>query len=577
MTASDPRLRDQLLAAGLANQRRRAFAAAEQCYKLVLTQRPRDPEALYRMGVLALQCANAAGAVHYLRQAQAVRELDADGWYNLGMAYTLDYAFAEARSAFENALARDAAHASAAISLGNIHKLLGQPVESAQAYRQAVASPQIGATLFSQLLVGLHTNPAVAADELFELHCEWARRHARPHYPDAPRFANAPDPQRRLKVGLVSPKFTADIVGHFLRTVVRPLAAMTDLYLYHAGTARDWVTAELQQAPVQWRSIAELDDAAAAQRIVADGIDVLVDLAGHAPGNRLQLFARRPAPVQVTWLDYFDTTAIATMDALVTDPVSTPPDLVSRGAQRFTEHLVYLPHARLCYAPPPFAPVEAPLPAQRTGRITFGCFGRADKMLPEVIALWSRVLAAVPGSVLVLKNDACDVAPVRERMLASFAAGGIDAGRIVFRGPSAHAEMLAEYAAIDIALDTFPYNGGATTCDALWMGIPVITLAGETMIARQGAALLTAAGHPEWIAADPAACVRIARDLAADVPALAATRGTLRGELARSPLCDADAFARDLHAALRQAWVRWCEERAPVESLVPHSAAEVAR
>jgi predicted O-linked N-acetylglucosamine transferase (SPINDLY family) len=352
---------------------------------------------------------------------------------------------------------------------------------------------------------------------------------------------------------------------------------MTDLHLYHAGTARDWVTAELQQAPVQWRSIAELDDAAAAQRIVADGIDVLVDLAGHAPGNRLQLFARRPAPVQVTWLDYFDTTAIATMDALVTDPVSTPPDLVSRGAQRFTERLAYLPHARLCYAPPPFAPAEAPLPAQRAGRITFGCFGRADKMLPEVIALWSLVLAAVPGSALVLKNDACDVAPVRERMLASFAAGGIDAERIVFRGPSTHAEMLAEYAAIDIALDTFPYNGGATTCDALWMGIPVITLAGETMIARQGAALLTAAGHPEWIAADPAAYVRIARDLAAGVPALSATRATLRGELARSALCDADAFARDLHAALRQEWVRWCEERAPVECLVSRSAAEVAR
>ncbi len=577
MTALDPRLRDQLLAAGLANQRRGEFAAAEQCYKAVLAQEPRDPDALYRMGVLALQCANATGAMHYLRQARAVRELDADGWYNLGMACTLDYVFDDAQAAFARALELDPTHASAAVSLGNIHKLLGRPGEAAHAYLMAVASPRAGPTLFSQLLVGLHTNPAVTAEQLFALHREWARRYAEPLYPREARFANVADPARRLRVGLVSPKFTADIVGHFLRTVLPPLAALADLYLYHAGTGHDWVTQELAQAPVQWRSIAALDDAAAAALVTRDRIDVLVDLAGHAPGNRLLLFARRPAPVQVTWLDYFDTTGLATMDALVSDAVSTPPDLVEGGVQRFTERVVYLPHTRLCYAPPPFAPAVAPLPAMDTGQVTFGCFGRVDKMLPEVLALWSRVLDAVPRSTLRLKNGGCEAAPVRERIVACFAAHGIASERIAFRGPGPHAAMLAEYATVDIALDTFPYNGGATTCDALWMGIPVVTLAGDTMIARQGASLLSAAGHAAWVATDAATYVRIARQLAADLPALAATRAALRAALASSPLCDGTAFAHDLFAALQQQWMRWCTERAQHEAAGSSRVLEIAR
>lgn len=555
----DSGVREQLLAAGLANQRRGRLADAERCYQLVLSQAPRDPDALYRMGVLALQCGNAAGAVRYLDDVRTIRTLDADGWYNLGMAHVLEYAFAEAQTAFEQARNLDPQHPSAAVSLGNVHKIMGRTKEAADAYLAAVASPRTNAVLFSQLLIALHTNSTIGSATLFDLHREWARRYAQPLYPRDAQFANTRDAHKRLAVGLVSPKFNGDIVGHFLRSIVRPLAADADVFLYHAGTNRDWVTEELANANVSWRDIARVDDETAHRMIVRDGIDVLVDLAGHAPGNRLQLFARRPAPVQATWLDYFDTTGIDTIDLIIADPISTPPALVEGGAQRFVESVAYLPHSRLCFAPPPFAPPVSTLPALRNGHVTFGCFGRVDKMLPEVIALWARVLLAVPGARLLLKSGGFDVMPARERIADDFAARGVADERITFRGPSSHEAMLLEYGGVDIALDTFPYNGGATTCDALWMGVPVITLAGETMIARQGASLLSAAGHPEWITRNPDEYVAIASDVASDVQRLADVRAALRPQLSVSPLCDGAGFAGDLLDLLRGAWQRWCE------------------
>lgn len=551
-------VREQLLAAGLANQRRGELAQAEHCYRLVLTQRPRDADALYRMGVLALQCANAQGALHYLAEAQRVREFDADGWYNLGMAHALDYEFHDAAHAFERARELDPAHPSAAVSLGNVHKFMGRAKDAGEAYLAAVASPRTDAVLFSQLLIGLHTNPTIDANTLFELHREWARRYASHLYPRAARFTNDADPDKHLSIGFVSPKFSADIVGHFLRNIVRPLAAEAKLFFYHAGTTSDWVTTELAQSNVSWRDISRVDDEAAAALIRRDGVDVLVDLAGHAPNHRLLVFARKPAPVQATWLDYFDTTGLDTMDVIVTDRVSTPASLVDRGTQRFVESVAYLPHSRLCFAPPPFAPPVTALPAATTGHVTFGCFGRADKILPDVVALWSRVLAEVAGAHLLLKSGGFDVQPVRERIAREFESHGIARERIEFRGGSSHEALLGEYGDVDIALDTFPYNGGATTCDALWMGVPVVTVAGEAMIARQGASLLTAAGHPEWIAQDASTYVAISKRLACDLPRLGALRRELRTRLSASPLCDGAAFAGDLLEVLRKAWQRWC-------------------
>lgn len=551
-------MRDSLLAAGLANQHRGRFQEAEQCYRVVLAQRPQDPDALYRMGVLALQCANAQGAVHYLRAAAQVRPLDADGAYNLGMAFALDYRFDEARACFEQALARDAEHASAAIGLGNVCKFLGDTQAAARAYLAAVASPRIGPTLFSQLLVSMHTNAAVDAAVLFDLHREWARRFAQPVASLAARFENDATPDRRLRIGFVSPSFDGVIVGHFLRGVLRALAQLADVYAYDAGTRRDWATAELRDGVVAWRDIAALAPEAVADLVRRDAIDVLVDLAGHAPGHRLLVFARRAAPVQMTWLDYFDTTGLDTMDVIVSDPVSTPDAALASGAQRFVERVARLPHARLCYTPPPYLPAIARRDPAATKPVVFGCFGRADKLDDEVIRLWADVLHAAPGSTLLLKNAGFDIAPVRARVLERFESAGIEGERIAFRGPSSHAQLLAEYADVDVALDTFPYNGGATTCDALVMGVPVVTLAGAGMIARQGAALLDAAGYADWIASSAQEYVAIAANLVGDRGRLAAIREGLRDRLLGSPLCDATGFARDFEAIAREAWTRFC-------------------
>ncbi|HZQ60243.1 MAG TPA: hypothetical protein VFC24_02780, partial [Casimicrobiaceae bacterium] len=460
----DVAAREQLLAAGLANQRRGELAGAERCYRLVLTQQPQDFDALYRMGVLALQCGNAQGAVHYLARAQDVRPLDADGFYNLGMAHALHYSFDRAQAAFERSRALDANHPSAAVSLGNVHKLMGRASEAREAYMAAIASPRIDPVLFSQVLVGLHSNPTVDAQTLYALHREWARRYAQPLLARAPVHSNARDMDRRLAIGFVSPRFCSNIVGHFLRSLLRPLAAEADVFLYHAGAQTDWLTEELAHCNVRWRDIATLDDDAAARLVQRDRIDVLVDLAGHAPRNRLLLFARRPAPVQATWLDYFNTTGLDTIDVIVTDRVSTPPALVASGAQRFAEAVEYMPHSRLCYAAPPFAPAVSAPAALREGRVTFGCFGRVDKIGAEVIAVWAAILSNVAGSRLIVKSEGLEVPAVRDRLLQQFGAYAIAAERILLRGRSTHEALLAEYADVDIALDPFPYNGGATTC-----------------------------------------------------------------------------------------------------------------
>lgn len=565
----DIALREQLLAAGLANQHRGQLADAERCYQLVLAQAPHDFDALYRMGVLALQVGNARGALHYLGRARQRRPLDANGLYNLGMAHVLDYEFGAAQQAFERARAADPGHPSAAVSLGNVHKLLGRAEEAAQAYLAAVASPRTDAVLFSQLLVALHTNPAVDAATLYKLHREWANRFARGLYRSHARYNNARDPEKRLVIGFVSPRLSSTIVGHFLRSMIRPLASDADVFLYHAGSEHDWLTQELARSNVMWRDISRTDDEAAARIIQRDGIDVLVDLAGHAPGNRLLLFARKPAPVQVSWLDYFDTTGLDTIDVIVTDRMSTPPELVQSGAQRFVETVAYMPHSRLCFAPPPFAPPISASPVSQNGFTTFGCFGRVDKISADVLGLWARILANVPTARLLLKARSLEVTPVRERLLADLAQRGVAAERVTLRGASSHEAMLAEYADVDVALDTFPYNGGATTCDALWMGVPVVTLSGETMIARQGASLLAAAGHAEWIADDPKRYVEIATDLATDRQQLAARRSTMRAQIAISPLCDGTRFAGDFLDLLHSAWQRWCasasQERAEVQ------------
>ena len=358
-----------------------------------------------------------------------------------------------------------------------------------------------------------------------------------------------------LRVGYVSGNFDGRVLGHFLRNVFpHHDRAQVTTYAYSCGRHADAMTDELRAALDHWRDIRAMDDDAAAAAIANDAIDVLVDLDGHTPDARLLIFARKPAPVQFTWLGYWNTTGLATMDCIVTDPHTTP----DGSPQRFVERPLRLPASRLCYASVAYAPDVAPLPCRERGVFTFGSFNRYDKLAPAVIECWAEILDGTEGSRLVIKSSAIDIPHARETLAQRFAACGIDPARVELRGRSPHAAMLAEYADVDLALDTFPYNGGLTTCEALWMGVPMVAIEEERMISRQTAAMLHVVGLEGFVARTRGEYVELARGWPARRDELAAIRASLRSRMRACALCDGPRFARDLEDALRRAWRAWC-------------------
>jgi len=545
-----------LIASGLAHQKGGRLEHAERCYLAALRIDPGNNEATYLMGVLALQSGNGGGALAYFAPVISRRQGDADALCNMGMANVLSLRLADAERWFEQALAVEPGHTTSRTGLANICRMLGRVGEWTEHYRAALRSTRVTPETYSKVLVALHSSPQMSLDELYSLHREWERRYAAEFYPRWPDHHNDPSVERKLRVGFVSGSFHATIVGHFFRGVLGALRSSRGIeaFLYSSGTASDWLSAELKNLSGCWCDVAALDDDATAARIRSDGVDILVDLDGHAPGNRLLVFARKPAPIQISWLDYFDTTGLEAIDYLITDPTSTPADT----GQRFVERLISMPSARLCFAAPPFAPEVAPLPALATGQITLGSFTRADKIGPNVIAVWARILAAIPDSRLVLKSGTLKFPEVRRHFEDAFENHGIDPGRVLMRTASSYVQLLTEYADVDIALDSFPYNGGATTCDALWMGVPVVARLGDSMISRQSAAILGAAGLQSLIARDDDEYVRIAAGLAADAPRLDALRKGLRPTIASSSLSDAHAFATAMVQRLRLVWSEWC-------------------
>lgn len=439
-------------------------------------------------------------------------------------------------------------------ALAVAHHNLAQHDEALLHYRKALEIEPGFAAVHSNLLMALHY-VEIADEPMYREHLAWAERHVR-DIQAAPRasFANSREPERRLRVGYVSPRFSAGPVArNFLPLLREHDAAGFHVTCYSTADAHDATTDEIRSHAHAWREVAALDDEALAQRIRDDAIDLLVDLSGHCPGHRLRMFARRAAPVQLTWLDYSSTTGIAAIDHFVGDPLQTPPGT----EQRFVEDLVRLPDVRLCYRPPDDLPQVVPPPALRNGHVTFGCINRLSKLNAPLVATWSAILREVPGSRLLLKGAAYASAEVRRSVEQRFAAHRIAADRLDLREFSDEARMMAEYGDMDICLDPFPYNGSTTTCDALLMGVPVVTQAGGTVASRAGLMFLTACGMRDWIADNPAEYVRIACEGARDLPRLAALRGALRTRLLDSPVCDAPRFARAMEAIYRSVWRRF--------------------
>ena len=292
------------------------------------------------------------------------------------------------------------------------------------------------------------------------------------------------------------------------------------------------------------------EDEEAERRIRKDKVHILVDLAGNVRGHRLGLLARKPAPVTITWTESFYTTGSKHVDFFLSDPCSSPVD----SQAWFTEKLLTLSHLRFCFSPPEYAPAVGPLPANTNGYVTFGCFTHVAKITPQVIEAWAQILMSLSDAKLVLKWKAYTELAARKRIIDAFEQHGVTAERIEFRTHSAHRDMLAEYNDLDIALDTFPYNGGLTTAEALWMGIPVLCLRGETVVGRQSACMLQALGCEDTIADSVDAYVERAVALAQQSETLAALRSHLRERMAASPVCDANAFVQDLESLYRSVW-----------------------
>ena len=464
----------------------------------------------------------------------------------------------EAVASYQQALQRKPDLAETYSNLGVALKDQGKLDEALACYRRALELKPDYAYAHSNLVYSQVFSPDYDAQALFEETRRWNRRHAEPLAKLVEPHGNDRSLDRRLRIGYVSPDFRNHAESFF---TIPLLSAhhhqQFDIFCYADVVRPDGITARFRGYADAWRNISGLSDEQVAQWVRQDRIDILVDLTMHMAHNRLLVFARKPAPVQVCWLAYQGTTGLPAIDYRLTDPHIDPPGLFD-GC--YAEESVRLPDAFWCYDPaasdPPANELAiGPLPALDKGRITFGCLNNFCKVNGPVLRLWARVLQAVDRSrLLLLAAEGSH----RRHTLDLLEQEGVEPDRVTFVGRLPRPQYMELYHGIDIGLDTFPYTGQTTSLDAFWQGVPVVTMVGQTAAARAGLSLLTNLGTPQWVAQTPDQFVSIAVELASDLPRLGELRATLRDRLQRSPLMDAPRFARNVEAAYRMMWKRWC-------------------
>jgi predicted O-linked N-acetylglucosamine transferase (SPINDLY family) len=534
-------------------------ADAQAAYARALALRPDYAEAHDRLGALLSETEGFAAAVPHFRRAVELQPEQLTGWANLGAALAQSGGTAEALACFERVLAREPAHVLALTGRALVQQETGRVAEAVAGYAAVLARHPRQHEARSGRLLALHYLDGVSREDLFADHAAFGT--VAGQLPSRP-LPNLPEPGRRLRLGFLSPDLRAHSVAYFLEPLLAHLdPGQFETYLYHDHPRVDAMSARLQAHAAVWRQFAGQSHEAVEAVIRADAPDVLVDLAGHTGRNRLPLFARRLAPVQLTYLGYPDTTGLRAMDYRFVDVLTDP---VGDADPFHTEQLVRFAPTAWAYQPPAAAPVPAPRPCAAGTPVTFGCFNNFAKVTDPTLRAWARLLAAVPGSRLLLKGHGLDTPGLAAGLRARFAALGLDAARIGLLGRTPGvAEHLALYQGVDVALDTFPYHGTTTTCEALWMGVPVVTLAGDRHASRVGASLLSAVGHPEWIARSWDDYIRLAAELVHDPARLAGQGQALRDKMRASPLLDHAGQGARFGAALRACWVHWCANSPP--------------
>jgi len=541
---------------GHACQAQQQHAKAAACYKAVLRLRPDHAEAHERLGVALHSQGMIEEALLHYRAATQYDPERAEAHANLGVVLHIQGHIDEAIRCYRQALALKPDYAEVYIKLASALHVQGRLDDSIAACRAAIRLNPDKPDWHGNLLFALNYHPDYSPRQLFEEHRAWGERHARG--PETvPPHTNDRDPDKPLKIGYVSPDFRAHSVAYFIEPLLKYHdPALVEGYCYAELAHGDVVTEQLKKLADRWHNISGQSDADVAARIRADGIDILVDLAGHTANNRLTLFSHRPAPVQASYLGYPNTSGVPAIQYRITDRYVDPPE----HDAIYTEQLIRLPHAFFCYAPPKVAPPVGPLPAKRAGYITFGSLNNLAKINHKVLAAWRAILAALPDARLTVQALSLNDQQNRAYLAEFFSRHGIATERLTILGHTPFDQYLALHNSIDIALDTFPHNGHTVTCHALWMGVPTVVLAGANGVSRMGVSIMANLGLDELIAPDLDAYAATAVHLAGDLDRLAALRAGLRERLAGSVLCDGPAFTRDMEAAYRDMWRRWCQK-----------------
>lgn len=543
-----------MLAQAVRHHRAGNLTKAVVRYEQALALNPNIPEALSNLGLALKDLGQADAAIARYEQALALKPDAPEILSNLGIVLKQQGRIDEAIACYRKALALKPDNPRFYSNLGNALKARGRIDEAITCYQQALALRRDYPEALSNLgtaIFDLHYSERHCRNSTLDVALQYGRHAA----PASPRqdLTNAADPERRLRIGYVSGDFRNHPVAYlFYGALAAHDATKVEVYCYSNSRVDDDMTAHLRSAAHHWRTIAGVSDADADAMIRGDEIDILVDLAGHSAGNRLPLFARKPAPVQATWLGYLDTSGLAAMDYFLTDCFVVPPE--DEGS--FTETVLRLPDVHFCFSA---AGLDVPLIARPdTGTLILGSFNNWTKSSDGTIALWSRIMAEIPDSRLLLSTEALGAPETRRSAIERFAVHGISADRLMLEKYVSRIDVLAAYNRIDIALDPFPYNGCTTTVEALWMGVPVVALRGKRSVSRAAEAILTVAGLSNLVAEDPNAYVQVVKALAQNRKHLSDLRRGLRAKVEQSPICDGPRFTGALEVLYRAMWKNWC-------------------
>jgi len=506
-------------------------------------------------------------ALEYFAKAQKLEPEDATVYYGAALAHHQLDQLSIAQAKLLHAIELKPDYAEAYRGLAEVLLRLGDAEGAVKTVRKAISLKPEFKDAHAFLLFALHYPSTTTQKELYDETVSFCDRFCG----SIPRIANHINdrtPGRKLRIGYISGEFNRHPVGFFIEQVLSfhdPESITT--YCYSNGPNTDWLTERLKSYAGFWRNISGMCDETVTQLIQQDAIDILVDLSGLIGFGRINVMARKPAPVQVSWIGYYNTSGLDTIDYILMDTSTVQKDMV----QWFTEQVVYLPESRFCYTFPPDIFEVKPLPALSRGFITFGCFNNISKITPLTIEIWSTILTRIPKAILVLKWGSYLDPSVVERFRSMFEHHGIGRSRVEFRGSSSYDVLLAEYGDIDIALDPYPFSGATTTCEALWMGVPVITMPSVIPAGRQSMGLLKVIGLTEFIADSKDSYIDLAVKHAIDLEALSELRGRLREMMIVSPLCDGQRFTAELEIAFREMWRRFCigissdGDRSPIE------------